>query len=152
MDQAQLAPFRSFILERCSRRNYDDKILMFFGCRRKAEDNIYKHDWEYVEKCSEGNIKIITAFSRDQEKKVYVQDKIRGDYSKEVWDLISRHDARIFVAGSSEKCPCEFAMRLEMFARKKVVWTENARLDILPNWRPRRDISSKRGSFIEFPH
>ena len=27
-------------------------------------------------------------------------------------------------------------MRLEMFARKKVVWTENARLDILPNWRP----------------
>ena len=78
---------------------------MFFGCRRKAEDNIYKHDWEYVEKCSEGNIKIITAFSRDQEKKVYVQDKIRGDYSKEVWDLISRHDARIFVAGSSEEMP-----------------------------------------------
>ena len=100
-----VAPFRSFILERCSRRNYDDKILMFFGCRRKAEDNIYKHDWEYVEKCSEGNIKIITAFSRDQEKKVYVQDKIRGDYSKEVWDLISRHDARIFVAGSSEEMP-----------------------------------------------
>jgi len=99
------APFRSFILERCSRRNFDDKILMFFGCRRKAEDNLYETDWEHVEKWSEGNIKVVTAFSREQEKKVYVQDKIRGDHAKEVWDLISRHEAKIFVAGSSEDMP-----------------------------------------------
>ena len=99
------APFRSFILERCSRRNFDDKILMFFGCRRKAEDNLYETDWENVEKWSQGNIKVVTAFSREQKNKVYVQDKIRGDYSKEVWDLISRCEAKIFVAGSSEDMP-----------------------------------------------
>jgi sulfite reductase alpha subunit-like flavoprotein len=78
---------------------------MFFGCRRKAEDNLYETDWENVEKWSQGNIKVVTAFSREQENKVYVQDKIRGDSSKEVWDLISRCEAKIFVAGSSEDMP-----------------------------------------------
>ena len=126
------APFRSFILERCSRRNFDDKILMFFGCRRKAEDNLYETDWENVEKWSQGNIKVVTAFSREQENKVYVQDKIRGDSSKEVWDLISPARRR-FCRGSSRICPRESATRFEMFARKKAAWTKKARLDTSPN-------------------
>ena len=66
---------------------------------------MYETDWENVEKWSQGHIKVVTAFSREQKNKVYVQDKIRGDYSKEVWDLSSRCEAKIFVAGSSEDMP-----------------------------------------------
>ena len=126
-----VAPFRSFLWERMHSiigsiddnnnnnnnnnsvkkddfedNNNNNKILLFFGCRRKGEDYLYSQEWEQLEQESNGMIKVITAFSRDLPKKVYVQDKIR-EHSKEVWDLIYRLGAKIYVAGSSEDMPTQ---------------------------------------------
>lgn len=69
-----VAPFRSFLHERralgATGRNW-----LFFGERSAASDFLYREELESMSK--DGHLtRLDTAFSRDQEKKVYVQDRI----------------------------------------------------------------------------
>jgi len=68
-----IAPFRAFLEERkatgASGRNW-----LFFGDQHQACDFLY--DDEIAAWCEEGFLKITTAFSRDQEEKIYVQDRM----------------------------------------------------------------------------
>jgi NADPH-ferrihemoprotein reductase len=50
---------------------------------------------------------LVTAFSRDTDKKIYVQHRIR-EHGKEIWGLLQR-GAVVFVAGSADKMPGEVA-------------------------------------------
>jgi len=75
-----LAPFRAFVQEFGKREVFPKRTMLFFGCRNPEEDYIYQDELEdYAEKIT--NFEIVTAFSRTQEKKVYVQHKVaeRGD-------------------------------------------------------------------------
>lgn len=70
-----IAPFRSFIAERDSRAA-DGKNWLFFGEQHFVYDFYYQT--EIQEWLSTGALtKLSTAFSRDQAKKIYVQDRIR---------------------------------------------------------------------------
>ncbi|CAG8622894.1 15475_t:CDS:2, partial [Dentiscutata heterogama] len=64
---------RAFLEERIyegATENY-----LFFGCRYQDKDYYYKDQWkQYVD---EGQLKVFVAFSRDQNKKVYVQDILK---------------------------------------------------------------------------
>lgn len=51
---------------------------------------------------------LVCAFSRDQERKVYVQHKIR-EQSASVWDMLHARNATIFVSGSASKMPAAVA-------------------------------------------
>ena len=70
-----IAPFRAFLEER-EMRQANGKNWLFFGDRNEANDFFYKEqlkdlqDNNYLEKLS-------LAFSRDQEEKIYVQDRMR---------------------------------------------------------------------------
>jgi glutamate synthase (NADPH) large chain len=70
-----IAPFRAFLEER-EMRQAKGKNWLFFGDRNEANDFFYKdqlnelEDNNYLEKLS-------LAFSRDQEEKIYVQDRMR---------------------------------------------------------------------------
>lgn len=67
-----LAPFRGFLQERQHQRVTENKQVgeshLFYGCRKKAEDYLYRDELEaYV---ADGTCKLYAAFSREQPHKV----------------------------------------------------------------------------------
>lgn len=70
-----IAPFRAFLQER-KERKATGKNWLFFGDRNAATDFIYREELEVMQK--DGLLtRLDLAFSRDQEEKIYVQDKMR---------------------------------------------------------------------------
>ncbi|NXH87138.1 NDOR1 oxidoreductase, partial [Edolisoma coerulescens] len=89
-----VAPFRAAIQERVAlgwRGN-----CLFFGCRYKSKDFYCQTEWE--ELVTKGLLTLFTAFSRDQEEKVYVQHRIREN-GRLVWELLSSGNAHVYLAG-----------------------------------------------------
>ena len=61
----------------------------FFGCRSKDDDFLYEKDWEAYKEILGDKFELITAFSRDGPKKVYVQDRLKENAAKLI-DLLAR--------------------------------------------------------------
>ncbi|MBS64059.1 assimilatory sulfite reductase (NADPH) flavoprotein subunit [Salinisphaera sp.] len=92
-----VAPFRAFLEEREEREAAGDNWL-FFGAQHFLTDFYYQTDWLRWRK--EGLLtRMDVAFSRDQEEKIYVQDKIRAA-GKEVFEWIER-GATVYVCGDA---------------------------------------------------
>jgi sulfite reductase alpha subunit-like flavoprotein len=72
-------------------------IYLFFGCRKRNEDWIFREQMEmYTQK---GTLtKLSTAFSREQNEKYYVQHEIKKN-AKLVADLILYNEAYVYVCG-----------------------------------------------------
>ena len=104
---AGLAPFAAFIDEgdgeiqsksQVTKKDYAEWWL-FFGCRYKDGDYIYKEKLENSHNDKDGVLsQLKIAFSREQKKKVYVQHLIE-QCREELWELISEKNARIYVCG-----------------------------------------------------
>ncbi|KAK1155529.1 NADPH-dependent diflavin oxidoreductase 1-like isoform X1 [Acipenser oxyrinchus oxyrinchus] len=95
-----VAPFRAAIQERVSqgrRGNY-----LFFGCRQESMDFYCRSEWEELVRA--GSLTLFTAFSRDQEDKVYVQHRVR-EHGRLLWDLIVREKAHFYIAGNAKQMP-----------------------------------------------
>lgn len=96
-----LAPFRGFIQERHFAKKDGKPVgdtILYFGCRHKAQDYIYEDELnDYV---NDGTLtKIHVAFSRDQEKKVYVQHLMKENKT-EIWNLLE-NGGHIYVCGDA---------------------------------------------------
>jgi sulfite reductase (NADPH) flavoprotein alpha-component len=89
-----VAPFRAFLEER-SARGAKGKNWLFFGEQRRAQDFLYEEQFAGFVKA--GILRLDTAFSRDQEKKIYVQDRMREN-EKEIWAWLDA-GAEFFVCG-----------------------------------------------------
>ena len=70
-----IAPFRAFLQER-QYRCAPGKNWLFFGDRNAATDFIYREELETMQ-ASGVLTRLDLAFSRDQEEKIYVQDRMR---------------------------------------------------------------------------
>ncbi|GHN01769.1 sulfite reductase [NADPH] flavoprotein alpha-component [Cytophagales bacterium WSM2-2] len=93
-----VAPFRSFIEERYS-DNASGKSWLFFGDQHFASDFLYQTEWQdYIR--TGALTKMNVAFSRDQHKKVYVQDKMLEE-SGELFKWIEG-GAIVYVCGAKE--------------------------------------------------
>ncbi|WP_071394341.1 sulfite reductase subunit alpha [Bacillus tuaregi] len=94
-----IAPFRSFIEERAVNRA-DGKAWLFFGDQHEATDYLYKAELESY--LADGVLtKLDTAWSRDTEKKVYVQNKMLEN-SKELYEWI-QNGAYFYVCGDKQR-------------------------------------------------
>ena len=72
---------------------------LYFGCRNKDKDFIYREELEkYVE---DGVLTLHTAFSRDQAHKVYVTDRMRENMD-DLWRLIGEKGAHVYVCGDAK--------------------------------------------------
>ncbi|MDE1177940.1 MAG: sulfite reductase subunit alpha [Edaphobacter sp.] len=70
-----IAPFRSFLHERRALQ-HGGRNWLFFGERSAATDFLYRDELEAMHK--DGHLsRLDLAFSRDQERKIYVQDRMR---------------------------------------------------------------------------
>ncbi|KAL8382771.1 hypothetical protein RB595_006516 [Gaeumannomyces hyphopodioides] len=97
-----VAPFRGFVQERAKQvENGLDvgKTILFFGCRKPAEDFLYESEWEEYKKTLGDKFELVTAFSREGPKKVYVQHRLK-EMAKEINDLLAQK-AYIYVCGDA---------------------------------------------------
>lgn len=92
-----IAPFRAFLEEREVQASPGDNWLIF-GDRNSATDYIYQEEIEALQK-KEVLTRLDLAFSRDQEQKVYVQDKMR-DNGAELFAWLER-GGYFFVCGDA---------------------------------------------------
>ena len=94
-----IAPFRAFLQERRARSAKGPNWL-YFGEQQRATDFFYEDEFEAYR--DEGLLtRFDTAFSRDQEHKIYVQDRMREN-GAEMWNWIER-GAHFFVCGDASR-------------------------------------------------
>lgn len=93
-----IAPFRGFMQERM-RKGHSMKNWLFFGERQRKCDFYYESFFTTL--ANQGCLKLETAFSRDQEEKVYVQHKML-EVSSTLYAWL-QEGAYLFVCGDAEK-------------------------------------------------
>ncbi|PWG61966.1 sulfite reductase subunit alpha [Sediminicurvatus halobius] len=93
-----IAPFRGFLEERHA-RGASGGAWLFFGNPHRESDFLYQEELEgYLEA---GTLtRLATAFSRDGERKVYVQDRMR-EHGAELWSWLQA-GACFYVCGDAE--------------------------------------------------
>lgn len=77
---------------------------LVFGARSEKADFFFKDEWARMVAEEEDNFSLITAFSRDQKQKVYVQDRIREN-GRTISDLLCNPNVFVFVCGASGAMP-----------------------------------------------
>ncbi|MFZ3389779.1 NADPH-dependent assimilatory sulfite reductase flavoprotein subunit [Buttiauxella gaviniae] len=94
-----IAPFRAFMQQR-ENDGASGKNWLFFGNPHFTDDFLYQVEWQrYVKDGLLTNIDL--AWSRDQEHKIYVQDKLR-EKGAELWNWINE-GAHIYVCGDANR-------------------------------------------------
>jgi sulfite reductase (NADPH) flavoprotein alpha-component len=108
-----IAPFRAFLEERAldgSRgRNW-----LFFGEQHRATDYLYQEDFEsHLKKGTLHQLDL--AFSRDQDKKIYVQDRMLAN-ARDIWDWLQQ-GAYFYVCGDAKRMAKDVHQTLIHIAR-----------------------------------
>ena len=99
-----IAPFISFLQEfesiKNNNTNMNFETYLIFGSMNKNNDFIFEKELEEFKQ--KGALKeYFTAFSRDQDKKFYVQDALEKNFDKEkIENLIIKRMMHIYVCGS----------------------------------------------------
>ena len=92
-----IAPFRAFLHERQA-TGAKGKNWLFFGERSAATDFLYREELETMQ--ADGHLtQLHTAFSRDQEKKIYVQDRMLEE-AAQMWRWL-QDGASVYVCGDA---------------------------------------------------
>jgi len=96
-----IAPFMSFLEElEFNNKGQKYETYLIFGSMNKKNDFIFE---KKLEEFKEKGIltEYYTAFSRDQEKKVYVQNVFEKEFNKEkLEDLVNNKGMKIYICGS----------------------------------------------------
>ena len=94
-----IAPFRAFLEERKVTGAKGGNWL-FFGDRRRATDFLYEDELTAMQE--EGVLtRLDLAFSRDQEEKIYVQDRMM-EHAEELWAWLEK-GAHFYVCGDASR-------------------------------------------------
>ncbi|MGE9269280.1 MAG: hypothetical protein ACQKBU_00635, partial [Verrucomicrobiales bacterium] len=94
-----IAPFRAFLYERKATGSSGENWL-FFGDQKSACDFLYQEELDNLQK--EGVLnRLDVAFSRDTDKKVYVQDRMR-EHGEELFRWLEK-GAYFYVCGDASR-------------------------------------------------
>ncbi len=94
-----IAPFRSFLRERKARQAPGGAWL-FFGHQREATDFFYRDEIGELQSCG-ALTRLSLAWSRDGDRKVYVQDRMR-EAGAELWSWLEK-GAHFYVCGDAKR-------------------------------------------------
>eukprot|EP00979_Chaetoceros_neogracilis_P013105 scaffold3666_cov268-Chaetoceros_neogracile.AAC.16 len=109
-----VAPLRSLLQEREAARKMSlssvelpptsvpqSKNILVLGCRKSSMDFYYKKEWEEMK--LKGDLRLLTAFSQDQEHKLYVQKILReADEGTLIAKHILENNGCIYIAGGAK--------------------------------------------------
>ncbi|MFM7067021.1 MAG: sulfite reductase flavoprotein subunit alpha [Gammaproteobacteria bacterium] len=94
-----VAPFRAFVQERAE-LGATGRNWLFFGARHFDTEFLYQLEWQQALK--KGVLhRLDLAFSRDQERKIYVQDRLR-ERGAELWSWL-QGGASLYVCGDATR-------------------------------------------------
>lgn len=99
-----VAPLRSIIFEKAQMNAQMPNSFLIFGCRNAQSDYFYQDEWLHMQNDVDPRLRVITAFSRDQANKVYIQDRIREN-SELIREYLQDSRSMIVVCGSSGAMP-----------------------------------------------
>ena len=94
-----IAPFRSFLWHRHAQKA-PGKAWLFFGHQREATDFYYRDELDTLTH-SGALTRLSTAWSRDGDTKVYVQDRMR-EAGPELWAWL-KSGAHFYVCGDAKR-------------------------------------------------
>lgn len=94
-----VAPFRAFLQER-SAAGATGGAWLFFGHQRRDTDFFYEEEFATYQE-SGTLTRLTTAFSRDQDRKIYVQDRMREE-GAELWRWLESR-AHLYVCGDAQR-------------------------------------------------
>ena len=106
-----VAPFRAFAEER-QISGATGKNWLFFGEQRAAQDFFYRE--QFTKWMNDGFLRLDTAFSRDQEQKIYVQHRL-AERGAEIWAWL-QGGADFFVCGDKHKMAADVDAALNKIA------------------------------------
>jgi len=112
---------------------------LFMGCRHEKRDFLFQEEFEKF--LAEGTLtKLITAFSRDTERKIYVQNRIE-EHAEMLGKLLWETNAIVYVCGEARQilegvrtalanvlCRCGYCTSSEEAERTLQSWTRESRL------------------------
>ena len=98
-----VAPFRSFVRHRAlatpaSAPMKASENLLFFGSRRRDQDFLYGDEFDAMHR--DDKLNLITAFSREQTQKVYVQHRIK-EHADLIWNALE-NNGHFYICGDGE--------------------------------------------------
>ncbi len=109
-----IAPFRAFLQERLARKS-TGRNWLFFGDQHAATDYLYGEEFEAMK--AAGHLeRIDLAWSRDQDYKIYVQDKML-QAGPTIWEWI-RRGAHFYVCGDAQRMAKAVHAALHTIARE----------------------------------
>eukprot|EP00644_Phytophthora_capsici_P008045 jgi/Phyca11/125389/e_gw1.58.7.1 len=103
-----LASMRAMLQERQFLRkqahdNNSGTTYLYFGCRHESKDFLYGDELRGL--VTSGDLtQLHTAFSRDQDHKIYVQTRL-AENKEAVFDFITNSEGCIYIAGSAKRMP-----------------------------------------------
>ena len=110
-----IAPFRAFLQERIATQASGANWL-FFGDQHAETDYLYGDEFEAMK--AAGQIeRLDLAWSRDQEQKIYVQDKMM-ESSAAVWEWLEQ-GASFYVCGDAKRMAKDVDAALHQIAQKE---------------------------------
>ncbi|KAJ3321460.1 hypothetical protein HDV06_004129 [Boothiomyces sp. JEL0866] len=116
-----VAPFRGFVRERFLHAQEGEKVgptWLFYGCRNADSDFLYKEEFEQMLKEAADldiELKIITAFSRDTDKKVYVQHRVK-EHASDIWKFLETQNGSFYICGDAKNMAHDVNKELENIA------------------------------------
>ena len=117
-----VAPFRGFLHERRT-MGAKGKNWLFFGERSAKTDFLYREELESM--LADGHLtRLDTAFSRDQESKVYVQDRMI-EQSAQFWSWL-QDGASVYVCGDASRMAKDVHAALQTIVEKQGNMTSTA--------------------------
>ncbi|KAL9982110.1 hypothetical protein ACROYT_G010910 [Oculina patagonica] len=123
------APFRGFIQDRHIQKSSGKAVgdmMLFFGCRKKSEDYIYED--ELLSYSQHGTIaKLHVAFSRDQEKKIYVTN-LMAENKEAIWKVLD-NGGHIYVCGDARNMARDVHNLLVTIVKENGGMSENEAID-----------------------
>ncbi|PAW79630.1 MAG: sulfite reductase subunit alpha [Verrucomicrobia bacterium Tous-C9LFEB] len=126
-----IAPFRAFLEERQA-RGAKGRNWLFFGDQRESSDYLYRDALEEWKK--EGHLtRLSTAFSRDQEKKIYVQHRMEEEVA-ELWSWL-QEGACFYVCGDASRMAKDVDQALHRVAEAGGGLTAEAAADYIKKLR-----------------
>ena len=101
-----IAPLRALVHEKSMQvaSNHDRSTTLVFGARNQRADYFFEDEWGRFAASTGLRLDLVTAFSRDQKEKMYVQDRIR-ERGERLARLMRDGETVVVVCGASGQMP-----------------------------------------------
>lgn len=135
-----VAPFRAFLQERAAAGS-KAKNWLFFGDQREACDFLYRAELDHYQR--EGVLtRLDTAFSRDSERKIYVQHRMLEN-AVEIWNWLSE-GGHFYVCGDAKRMASDVDKALRQIISEQgglsAAQVDQFVSDLVRNGRYQRDV------------